>query len=212
MPADYDAETFNEMYVKCSAYMDKLARGINPRYFNVTDDIVRSWFDDKFIWIYTKYHNEMSDKALLPHILKGLKTFQAHVMMKAYSEKADMNMRMMSMDNEELWAPHQLEAIPDESKGFQDNDLVREVKARVKEILGNTDAYTLFEMQLNPPPMVLGDESGDQDSAWAKFFGLPLVEESFTYIHILKEEISRAISQIRKRVKRGTLKFQNPYW
>lgn len=210
MPADYDPELFIKFYNDCSPYMDSLARSIYPKYFNVTPDIVRSWFDDKFMFAYRKYHNEMSDKSLKSYLIKSVKQFRVNLIKRAHSQKAENNIRLLSTDDTENWVKYQLGVIMDEPTPI-DEVLLEEVKTEMKKYLDD-DEFFFFNLTLNPPPQVLrAKQVNIPNSRWAKFLGLPESEESDLYIEYLRGKIRKGIKQVRKKYGRGTITFSHSY-
>lgn len=211
MPEDYDPELFGKLYSECCPYMDKLARSINPKYYNVTEDVIRSWFDDKFIFAYCKYHNEMSDNSLKSYILKSLKQVRCNILKKAYSDRAEINVKLLSTDDTENWAKYQLDVIDDEPTPV-DEVLLKEVTEEIAKAL-DEDEYFFFKLTLNPPPSVLNPKQVHiPNSSWAKFLGLPEGDESDLYIDHLRYRIQLSINQVRKKYRRKTIKFSHPYF
>ena len=210
MPVDYDQELFDKFYNDCCPYMDKLARTICPKYFNVTPDIIRSWFDDKFIFAYSKYHNEMSDKSLKSYLLKSVKQFRVNLIKRAHSQIAENNIKLLSTDNTDTWVKHQMEVIADEPVQV-DEVLLEEVKKEMRAYL-DEDEFLFFKLTLNPPPAVLKSKQVNiPNLMWARFLGLPETTESDLYIEYLRDKIRKGIKQVRKKYRRGTITFSHSY-
>lgn len=198
MQDDYDEELFNKIYKDCSKLMDKLTFGINPLYYGVTTDIIRSWFDDKFIYVYNKYYGEMSDKSLKSHIIKALQQFRCRILRGAYTQHSEKNIEMIRLDDEE-YQRYNMDVI-DDIEPEVDEELLAKVKDFMKQTLSE-DAYFLFNLQLNPPPMVLSNEKETLDEKWASFLGLPQEESTYIYFDNLREEISRGTKRCRNKFK-----------
>ena len=81
-----------------------------------------------------------------------------------------------------------------------DEELLAKVKDFMKQTLSE-DAYFLFNLQLNPPPMVLSNEKETLDEKWASFLGLPQEESTYIYLDNLREEISRGTKRCRNKFK-----------
>lgn len=199
MQEDYDPALFNKLYKEMSHYMDTLAASINPKYYNVTPDIIRSWFDDKFIFVYNKYHNEMSDISLKSHLLKSLAQVRKRYLRKAYTDEADANISLVHIDDDER-NRIQIEDVIDDGNDSK-TALLREALRDLKEILTD-DGYYFLKLKLNPPPQVLKPEHTHiTDEDWASFLGLP-IDDGVYYIASLNKEISLGISQLKKRHER----------
>ena len=54
----YDEDLFNRLYKTCKPLIRRLVRGIDSRRFNVTPDIINSFFWDKFLYVFNKYQSE----------------------------------------------------------------------------------------------------------------------------------------------------------
>lgn len=198
MQDDYDEELFNKIYKDCSKLMDNLTFGINPLYYGVTTDIIRSWFDDKFIYVYNKYYGEMSDKSLKSHIIKALQQFRCRVLRGAYTQYSKKNIEMIRLDDEE-YQRYNMDVI-DDIEPEVDEELLAKVKDFMKQTLSE-DAYFLFNLQLNPPPMVLSNEKETLGEKWASFLDLPQEESTYIYLDKLREEISRGTKRCRNEFK-----------
>lgn len=200
MDEDYDPALFNKLYKEMSHYMDTLAASINPKYYNVTPDVIRSWFDDKFIFVYNKYHNEMSDNSLRSHLLKSLAQVRKRYLRGAYTEDAGVNISLVYIDDDDRNRVQIEDVIEGEGKDTK-TALLKKTLDDLKEILTD-DGYYFLRLELNPPPQVLKPESTHiTDEDWATFLGLPL-EDGIYYITTLKKEISSAVTLLKKRHER----------
>jgi len=81
-----------------------------------------------------------------------------------------------------------------------DEELLAKVKDFMRQTLSE-DAYFLFNLQLNPPPMVLSNEKETLDEKWASFLDLPQEESTYIYLDKLREEISRGTKRCRNEFK-----------
>ena len=55
----YDEDLFNRLYKTCKPLIRGLVRGIDSRRFNVTPDIINSFFWDKFLYVFNKYQRPL---------------------------------------------------------------------------------------------------------------------------------------------------------
>ena len=66
MDSSYDKQLFNKIYKDTELLRKSLANQIDTRRFGVTSDIILSWFDDKFIFVFNKHFQNKT-----PEVLKG---------------------------------------------------------------------------------------------------------------------------------------------
>lgn len=86
---DYDPLVFGRIYQQTRPLVKTLIRGIDYSRFDVTPDIVESWFDDKFIFVFNKYCDKHNEDVLKGHIINALRLFRNRVLKSAYTKKAE---------------------------------------------------------------------------------------------------------------------------
>lgn len=73
---DYDEATFNRLYKVCKPVIKNLTRQIDYKRFNLTPDIIQSYFWDKMLFVFNKYYGECTEEHLKARILASLSTFK----------------------------------------------------------------------------------------------------------------------------------------
>ena len=92
----YDEDLFNRLYKTCKPLIRRLVRGIDSRRFNVTPDIINSFFWDKFLYVFNKYQSEYDEERLKATLLSSLQTFKSKLLRNAYTKQAEFNQRKIS--------------------------------------------------------------------------------------------------------------------
>lgn len=146
----YDREQFEKLYRVCKPYINKLSRTIDPKRFNVSTDVINSYFCDKFMFVYNKYHNRegYTDERLKATILASLATYRNKLLSHAYTKQAEFNQELTSF-----------EVLFDDSKEWEDDTEDTEYKESLSQRFNewirsklSADEYVLFKTELDPPP------------------------------------------------------------
>lgn len=144
----YNQDEFNRMYRMCKPLIRKLSRGIDCRRYNVTPDIIQSYFWDKFLYVYNKYQDIFSEERLKATLLSSLKTFRNKLLRSAYTGQAEFNQDLSSF--EDVW---------ESGKEWEDDSEETEYKEglsiRFNEFMQEhltPDEYLVFRTELDPPP------------------------------------------------------------
>ena len=185
---DYDEAMFNRLYKVCKPVIRNLTKQIDYKRFNLTPDIITSYFWDKMLFVFNKYYGTCSEEHLKARILSSLATFKNKLLRFAYGEIAEYNQNLFK-----------LEDLFDNDKELEDDD--EEVKAKeemlellykyMKEKL-SPDAYMVFEVLLTPPPYIkerIKDGERITNIMLVEFFDMPRTEKSVKYIGELKQDI-----------------------
>lgn len=197
MPVNYDQAMFNSIYKQTSSLRKKLAFGIDARRFGVDYQEILSWFDVKFLYAFTKYHDEFCEEVLKGHIIKALQFFRCRILRSAYTiPNSQIVQDIDELEVEDLF----IEDPYDSSK----QDLFATCMQFMKGHL-SSNAYELLQVQLNPPPYVRSrvEEEGKNinkipNSIYAEYFELGTDKKSLEYIKILKSEIEIATHKARQ--------------
>ena len=88
MKEGYSVQLFNDLYKQTSKLRKKLASQIDYRRYGVTPDIIESWFDDKFIYVFNKHFDNKDTDVLKGFIINSLQVFKYRVLRGAYSKEA----------------------------------------------------------------------------------------------------------------------------
>ena len=178
---DYDEAMFNRLYKVCKPVIRNLTKQIDYKRFNLTPDIISSYFWDKMLFVFNKYYGTCSEEHLKARILSSLATFKNKLLRFAYGEIAEYNQNLFK-----------LEDLFDNDKELEDDD--EEVKAKeemlellykyMKEKL-SPDAYMVFEVLLTPPPYIkerIKDGERITNIMLVEFFDMPRTKKSVKYI------------------------------
>lgn len=199
MKQGYPVELFNRLYKETAVLRKKLSSQIDPRYYGVSRDIIDSWFDDKFIFVFNKYFEEKEPDLLKGYIINALQTFKYRVLRKAYSKEGNFYGTNISLEGElEL-----INIIPDNSLSSTEDVFYNLAIEFMKEKLSE-NAFMLFQAQVSPPPYILSrlktSQSRISPRLLAEFLGIDLGSERATekYIRNLRKEINSAIAEAKE--------------
>lgn len=195
MPEIYDKKLFNYLYSKTSNLRNKLARQIDCRRFGVEYEDILSSFDIKFIFVFNKFHKE-PEEILLGMMLNSLKNFKCRILRSAYTNKFSQN--ILRVDDILTKDDHLSEDHPHYSNK---HDYQAQLMQFMKTHL-SMNAYTVFEVKLNPPPYMHCRLNTHQNANLQKipdqlileYFDLGESEKAYKYLDTLKKEIRNTIN------------------
>lgn len=144
----YDANLFNKLYKICKPLIKKLSRGIDCRRYNVSSDIIQSYFWDKFLFVYNKYQDVYDEERLKATLLSSLRTFRNKLLRSAYTRQAEFNSELASF--EDIYESGK-EWIDDSDETEYKEELSERFNEFMQEHL-TPDEYLVFRTELNPPP------------------------------------------------------------
>ena len=150
MDYGYDPELFNRLYKTLRPLVKKLAKNVDERRFNVSKDIIQSYFWDKFIFVFNKYNAEYDENRLKATLISSLSTYKNRLLRNAYTKQAEYN---QSLDRLEDLFDDSKELLDDSDEQKLINDEIDMIYAYMKDKL-SPDAYLLFEIQLDPPAFI----------------------------------------------------------
>lgn len=184
----YDEAVFNRLYRICRPVIRNLVKQIDARRYNVTSDIISSWFWDKMIFVFNKYYGEVEEEHLKANILRALGTYKLHLLKYAYNEKAVFNQSLRSL--EDLF-DNDKEFIDDGDDKAVKEEMLRKVHNYMRENL-SMDAILVWEVINNPPPYIEENMKFGKitNILIAEFFDLPKTRNSVKYIGELREDIA----------------------
>lgn len=197
MPENYDRAIFESIYHKTINLRNKLAYGIDARRFGVDQDEIKSWFDVKFIYAFTKYHDQHNEEVLKGHIIRALQFFQLRIMRSAYTEKFSQTID----DIDDVNVEDLLVEDPYDSRRVDlYNDTIKFMKEHLSE-----NAFDLLLVTLNPPPYIRyamelkgKDINRIPNSVYAEYYELGDSKKAIQYIKSLREEIEEVTALARK--------------
>lgn len=209
---NYDPESFNRLYSELKPLIKYLASQVNTRNLNVSRDIICSYFEDKFLYVYNKYQAEYEYDKLKSTLIKSLKIFKNKLLTRAYSEEANFNLnttrfedliydQVSGEDNPEDGErenPIDLEDISEDSDDILDKAL-RYIKNTLTE-----DEYLIFTIEMNPPEFFkkrIKKSHGKLTAAhFIEFFELPANRKSKEVITRIRKHIKEVVKSARNHI------------
>jgi len=192
MSESYDQVLFNRLYNETKGLRKSLVFQIDARRFNVTQDIIESWFDDKFIFVFNKYYSKVSNEVLKGYIINSLKTFKFRILRKAYS-----GYTMISIDDTQRL----VNIIPDKQEEDNYGEFLELALSFLKTKLSD-NAMLVLETEINPPEYILDKVSPTKTKIPAKmlceYLGLEANNNAITLINSLRKEIKSSVEEARK--------------
>lgn len=200
MPEDYDRELFNRLYRVTRPVIRNLVRGIDHKRFNVSPDILASYFDDKLIFVFKKYQGTVSEEHLQANILRALSTFKNKLLRSAYGAKAEYNQGLTSMED-----------LFDNNKELEDDSEEVEAKEEHMKMIEDymrkhlsPDAFLIFQLTMDPPEVLIPTDERHRrisNVAFVDFFELPRTKSSVKFIADLREDITYWIHKAQEELK-----------
>lgn len=194
MKEGYPEELFNKLYQETKNLRRSLANQIDSRRYGVSKDIIESWFDDKFIFVFNKYFESKEPELLKAYIINALKTFKLRILRKAYNKEGLFYCSMVELEGEnEL-----INFIPDDITFIKNDDEYDLAIKFMRERLSD-NAYIFLQIQLNPPPYILERINNHNSRIPNKLIAEYLSIDTHDEDHInkvfknLKKEINKAI-------------------
>ena len=205
MPDNYDRALFNVLYKNTERLRKKLASEIDPRRFGVDYKIILSWFDDKFIYAFTKYYSKSPD-VLKGYIINSLRVFKFRVLKEAYANKNLHYRNAVDISSESYFDI--LTSDLNHTEENLDYNLLNLVTQYLKDNLSD-DAYLIFEIELAPPLYIMqrldNFDKKTRDSIpnelLADYLGLPYDDKVNSYIGSLRRDVKNCINEAREYFK-----------
>lgn len=206
----YNQKVFLKLHKLCKPVIKNLVKQIDCRRYNVSKDVITSYFWDKMLFLFNRYYEESkgSIEFLKAHILRGLSTYKYHLLQEAYSERAEYFQTLTSLDvlydndKEDL-------NICDEDSDYKE-ELLKILYDYMKEHL-SPDALLVFECLMTPTDYLLDKTDNGRvritNAMLTEFFNLPKTKNSIQYISDLRHDVEyweqRAMKDLphRKRVQ-----------
>lgn len=206
MKPGYNEELFNKLYEEVTPLKKSLARQIDPRRYGVSSDIIESWFDDKFIFVFNKHCKDKEPNILKAFIINSMQTFKYRVLRKAYNKEGEFYQSLVDLEGEsEL-----INIIPDKSFQTTENLFYNLALEFMKEKLSE-NAFLVFQLQMDPPPYIINrikkSTSRIPNEVIIDFLDLDLGDESKTerYVKKLKKEINNTIKMAKSYFEQNEL-------
>lgn len=188
MQENYDQQMFLRLYKVCKPVIRNLTKQIDYKRYNLTPDIISSYFGDKMLYVFNKYYGTCSEEHLKARILASLSTFKNKLLRSAYGEQAEYNQSLFKLDD-----------LFDNDKELEDDSEEEKAKSEMLEMMYDymkdhlsIDAYMVFEVLLTPPPYIkerIKDSGRITNSLLVEFFDMPKTNSSVKYISELRSDI-----------------------
>ena len=196
MKMGYDELLFNKLYKETEALRNLLTYQIDHRRYGVTSDIIKSWFDDKFIFVFNKYYGEIEEGQLKGRIINALRTFKFRILRKAYS-KYNIYNNIVRLEGE-----NKLINIIPLSTETSEHEIFLELALKYLKKNLCDDAFLILELELNPPPYILNNLKSSKTKIPAKliaeYLNLEPHRDSSLYITDLRSEINYCTEQAKE--------------
>ena len=188
MQENYDQQIFLRLYKVCKPVIRNLTKQIDYKRYNLTPDIISSYFWDKMLYVFNKYYGTCSEEHLKARILASLSTFKNKLLRSAYGEQAEYNQSLFKLDD-----------LFDNDKELEDDSEEEKAKSEMLEMMYDymkdhlsIDAYMVFEVLLTPPPYIkerIKDRGRITNLLLVEFFDMPKTNSSVKYISELRSDI-----------------------
>lgn len=188
MQENYDQQMFLRLYKVCKPVIRNLTKQIDYKRYNLTPDIIYSYFWDKMLYVFNKYYGTCSEEHLKARILASLSTFKNKLLRSAYGEQAEYNQSLFKLDD-----------LFDNDKELEDDSEEEKAKSEMLEMMYDymkehlsIDAYMIFEVLLTPPPYIkerIKDSGRITNLLLVEFFDMPKTNSSVKYISELRSDI-----------------------
>lgn len=188
MQENYDQQMFLRLYKVCKPVIRNLTKQIDYKRYNLTPDIISSYFWDKMLYVFNKYYGTCSEEHLKARILASLSTFKNKLLRSAYGEQAEYNQSLFKLDD-----------LFDNDKELEDDSEEEKAKSEMLEMMYDymkehlsIDAYMIFEVLLTPPPYIkerIKDSGRITNLLLVEFFDMPKTNSSVKYISELRLDI-----------------------
>lgn len=188
MQENYDQQMFLRLYKVCKPVIRNLTKQIDYKRYNLTPDIISSYFWDKMLYVFNKYYGTCSEEHLKARILASLSTFKNKLLRSAYGEQAEYNQALFKLDD-----------LFDNDKELEDDSEEEKAKSEMLDMMYNymkehlsMDAYMIFEVLLTPPPYIkerIKENGRITNLLLVKFFDMPKTNASVKYISELRSDI-----------------------
>lgn len=185
---DHDPKVFNRLYKICKPVIKNLSRQIDCKRFNLSPDIISSYFWDKMLFAFNKYYGTCTEEHLKARILSSLSTYKCHLLRYAYSGKAQYYQNQFS-----------LESVFENDKEILDDSEEQQMKNEMWDKLNDymmdkllPDAQLVWEVLVSPPPYIkerVKEGRRITNLLLVDFFNMKHTKSSVKYISDLREDI-----------------------
>lgn len=199
---DYNRDQFEKLYKLCRPLVRNLSRSIDSRRFNVSQDIIQSYFWDKFLYVYNKYQHKYDEERLKATLLTSLQVFKNKLLRNAYTKQAEFNQELISLD---ILFDNNKEYLDD----TEDTEYKQELSDRFNQFMMDNltpDEYLVFRIELDPPPFfterIIQSHGKLSILHLVDFFELPRNGKSQTILTNMRKHIKETLEKAKKEFKR----------
>lgn len=191
----YDQDLFNRMYKTCKPLIRRLTKGVDSRRFNVSQDIIQSYFWDKFLYVFNKYQDKYDEERLKATILSSLQTFKSKLLRNAYTKQAEFNQELTSLEN---LFDNNKELLDDSEESRIKEEQSIKFHKYMKEHL-TQDEYLVMQIQLDPPKW-FEDKIKESHGKLSilhliDYFELPRDKTSINFFSRIRKNIQKTLEQ-----------------
>lgn len=199
---DYNRDQFEKLYKLCRPLVRNISRSIDSRRFNVSQDIIQSYFWDKFLYVYNKYQHKYDEERLKATLLTSLQVFKNKLLRNAYTKQAEFNQELTSLD---ILFDNNKEYLDD----TEDTEYKQELSDRFNQFMMDNltpDEYLVFRIELDPPPFfterIIQSHGKLSILHLVDFFELPRNGKSQTILTNMRKHIKETLEKAKKEFKR----------
>lgn len=188
---NYDGKLFAKLYKLCKPVIKNLVKQIDCRRYNVSKDVINSYFWDKMLFLFNRYYKESNGDVefLKAHILRGLSTYKYHLLQDAYTERAEYFQSLTSLDD--LYDNNKEDITAEEDNTYKD-ELLKTLYDYMGKHL-SPDAMLIFECLMTPTDFLLERTDNGRvritNYMLAEFFNLPKAKTYIQYISDLRHDV-----------------------
>lgn len=211
MKEGYSEELFNKLYQETRLLRKSLANQIDCRRYGVSRDIIESWFDDKFIFVFNKYFEEKEPDMLKGYLINALKTFKFRMLRKAYNNEGLFYCSLVELEGEsEL-----INIIPNEET-IPTSDVFFNLASEFMKKNLSDNAYMLFQIQMSPPPYIIQrlnkHNSRIPNFLVAQYLGFDNMDDNSIdrFIKSLKKEINLTLKSAKEFFENNPVALNQP--
>ena len=192
----YDQGLFLRIYDKTKPLMRKLSRQVDTRRVNVTTEDIYTYFEDKFIFVFTKYHSLYDEPHLRYVIVRSLMTYKNKLVSQLYGGKSGFNQGLTSL---EVLFDNNKELLDDYDEVVEKEVRLSQMREEYRKRLTPTE-YLILELTLDPPPFFKkGYRSGRLYSTeLLAFLDIPRNKRSLKDLVLVYKNIDNATESIKK--------------
>ena len=190
---DYDPQEFARIYKACTPVINNLSRNIDCKRFNVSRDIIKSYFWDKFLYVFNKYQKIYEEPKLLSTILHSLTTYKNKLLRAAYSDYSEFNQGLKHFEDlfDDSKEDRDLDILGIEDYEMRD-ERIRLLDEYMKSNL-SPDAQLVWECRISMPEFLRERLKKDDGKPTIvdllDFFGMKRTKGNHNYMSNLRAEV-----------------------